>query len=371
MQYEKTLYRNLQDSPILVNFQKLNCDLDSSIDIVNELRRHNYGIDGALINQMQYCKALIHALNEKYIENIDEFAFLYLKVCLACDYKTVVTTNSFSKNCAIDPVFLKNCLLRADIPSYGFDYITFNIQAEEFHKNKLVTYEMFENTSGSVIPIHQSNIPLSDYIKLDNCTYQIRVSSFILIKQYLSTYYWLPDFKYRFGISNKDDIALALQDPDTMGRDINLWCPYEGHYNYTKIHNYMATSSIVTLHDLIHISILSSYPKNFVNFLYKNIALLTDNFSKADRWNEPSLLWKLIDFSVSHEGEVYDGDITKLLSIYIRKACISWFKKITEARTLDEKNKLMSYYFHDLIICLKEGELIGFDAEKLVYYLDM
>jgi len=345
----------------------LKIDTKTAHQITSEVRRINSILNGKLINQRQYCYALIKALYDHYITDIDEFVFLYLKVCIACDYKTSVITKTLLDDWIIDSIHLFKVIKSPYVPIYASNYISFKIRKEYFQRDKLVTYELFQNTKNKNIPTDGANIPLGDFQKMEDNYYQIRMSSISLIKIYFKTFYWLPEFRYRFGISPKNEIVNGLKDPEKLGREVNVWCPSLEVKNYTKLHGFVATTSMVTLHDIVHLSILSSYPKYLASVVYENTKRLTNNFSKINRLSETSLVWRLIDFSASHEGKLLrDDSLTIVFSKYIKCACKNWFIEINKQCSQYEKEKMFFDLFKDILLLIKEKNLWSINGEILI-----
>jgi len=333
--------------------------------IVDKLRKVNVIFNGRKIHQWIYCRSLIKSLYDNYISDVDEFVFLYLKVCIACDYNINIITKSLNDTWILETDHF-NRINAISLPTHAYNYIEFNIPKKIFHRDRLVTYELFYNKLNKNIPSYGANIPLSDFQILNNGEYKIRICSINLIKYYFKTFYWLPKFYYRFGISSKDNIASGLKEFNSLGRDVNIWCPSLLVRNYKKLHNFSATTSMVMLHDIIHLSILSSYPKQFSFIVYENVKRMTKGFSESERWREPSLAWNLLDFSASHEINSSCEDITTLLSIYIKNSCQKWFTELEKVSSRYEQKKMFYKLFKPMIKLIFNNNLWKIDGKKLI-----
>lgn len=335
----------------------LAADSTEAKKVVDSLRSFSDVIDGNKINPHEYGYYLLRALQDNYISSLDEFATLLLKICIACDYKTVVTTkNIIDENILSDEHFIQVLLDKKISPSC-LTYITFIIQEADYKPNALIVYEFRKCKQAEKIMLHGSNIPVSDIRKLENGNYEVRLASFEVIKAYYETYFWCPIFYYRFGVSSQYDIFNSLKRNETPGRIIGLWCPDSNIENFEKIHDFTANNSLVTLHDVIHLSILSSYPIELVTFVYNIIDLMLKNLSQDARWSEHSLSWLLADFAISHENTLVKTNITELFASLLKSVLYNIVDRNIDLTMPLYKKMVAPIFFSELLLLIRQNKL--------------
>lgn len=324
---------------------------------VDSLRAFSNVIDGNKINPHEYGYYLLRALQDNYISSLDEFATLLLKICIACDYKTVVTTkNIIDENILSDEHFIRVLLAKKGSPS-SLSYITFTIRAADYKPNALVVYEFRKCKQPGKIMLHESNIPVSDIRKLDNGDYEVRLASFEVIKAYYETYFWCPIFYYRFGVTNQYDIFNSLQCNEMPGRIVGLWCPDSNIKNFERIHDFNANKSLVTLHDIIHLSILSSYPIKLVMYVYNIVGLMLTKLSKNSGWSEHSLSWLLADFAVSHENTLVKTNETEWFASLLKSVLRNIVDRNIDLTVPLYRKMVAPIFFSELLLLIRQNKL--------------
>lgn len=282
-------------------------DKDLALKKVKEYQNHFDGINEKRDVALLY---LLRALFEGAI-NIDDYIDLNIKICYACAYRTTATTYTlFNEKNEIHPKLKelysadKEQLTEKLVNSIKNTTADFSVlaltvfakfpgarllnEAEQtfLPKNKFYLQSLPPEATTNIIPF-------AGYSETEEKKYIF--PSIKLIKWYITQHYqFLPTFKPYFHQPTKDHLLQNMQAA-IPGRAVSLFHP--GISFFENVHyNEWDCPAIVTIHDLIHILIMATYPQA----MYRAIPMLVDKMRLLENsykeWSNESMSWKLVDF---------------------------------------------------------------------------